>query len=171
MLQNGAHQRTFVYDSLSRLTSSTNPESNWSFISGTYVPTTYTYDNDGNLTSKTEPAPNQQGTATVTLTYCYDSLNRMTGKAYTAQTCPSPSNSNPTVPPFIAAYSYDQTACHGAGACSNNGSRTGMTDQAGSEAWAYDPMGRGIVDARTTNGIGNNTSYSYNLDGSLAATG
>ncbi len=52
--------RTFVYDSLKRLTSATNPES------GTM---TYGYDNNGNLTSKLDA----RGVST---TYIYDALNR-----------------------------------------------------------------------------------------------
>jgi RHS repeat-associated protein len=59
--------RTFVYDSLARLTSATNPES------GT---TTYTYDNNGNLLTKTDANTN-------ITTLSYDALNRVTSKAYT----------------------------------------------------------------------------------------
>jgi len=50
--QNGLRQRTFVYNSLSQLTSATNPES------GTI---SYTYDSDGNVLTKVTPAPNQTG--------------------------------------------------------------------------------------------------------------
>jgi YD repeat-containing protein len=63
--------RTFTYDSLSRLLTANNPES------GT-IP--YSYDLDGNLLQKTSPAPNQTGTATQTVSYCYDALHRVTGK-------------------------------------------------------------------------------------------
>ena len=52
MGQNGLRQRTFVYNSLSQLTSATNPES------GTI---SYTYDSDGNVLTKVTPAPNQTG--------------------------------------------------------------------------------------------------------------
>src|SRR5579864_4870107 len=62
--------RTFSYDSLSRLLTATNPES------GTL---SNTYDADGNLLQKTSPAPNQTGTATQAVSYCYDALNRVTG--------------------------------------------------------------------------------------------
>jgi RHS repeat-associated protein len=141
--------RSFSYDSLSRLTSATNPES------GT---TSYSYDADGNLVSKTVPAQNQTGSATVTLSYCYDALNRIASKAYTAQSCPMSS--------AIAAYTYDQAACLGASSCFNVGRRTGMTDQAGSEAWSYDQMGRPLAVQRTTNGITRTFPYTYNYDGS-----
>ncbi len=74
VVQSGSRQRTFAYNSLSQLTSATNPES------GTI---TYGYDNDGNLQTKTAPKPNQPNPAvTVTITYAYDALHRLTGKSY-----------------------------------------------------------------------------------------
>jgi YD repeat-containing protein len=71
--------RLFTYDSLSRLLTAQNPES------GTI---SYSYDANGNLLQKTSPAPNQTGLATQTISYCYDELNRITGRAYSAQSCP-----------------------------------------------------------------------------------
>jgi YD repeat-containing protein len=144
--------RTFAYDSLSRLTQSVNPES------GT---TTYSYDANGNLVQKTSPAPNQTGTATATISYCYDALNRLTSKAYTAQTCPMPSP--------IASYFYDQASYNGLTITNGIWYRTGMADQAGSEAWSYDSMGRPLTDQRTTSGVTKAIPYTYNLDGSLAS--
>jgi RHS repeat-associated protein len=99
--------RSFAYDSLSRLLSSTNPES------GT---TTYTYDNSGNVLTKTSPAPNQTGAATVTISKCYDLLNRITAKGYAyspspAQTC---SGTPPTLPTPAATYTYDLASLDGA---------------------------------------------------------
>jgi YD repeat-containing protein len=84
--------RSFLYDSRSRLTSATNPES------GT---TAYVYDGNGNVVTKTSPAPNQTGSATVTTcfgnwtgTACdgtngYDALNRLLLKTYSDGTTPS----------------------------------------------------------------------------------
>jgi RHS repeat-associated protein len=163
--QNGSRQRTFTYDSLSRLTSSINPESNTVPGTQTTVPTTYSYDADSNLSTKTEPAPNQTGTSTATLSYCYDALNRTLSKAYTSQACPMASP--------IASYSYDGSGCLGQPSCYNVGHRTGMTDSAGSEAWSYDKMGRTAVDQRTTNNVMKATTYAnssvpYNYDGSIA---
>jgi RHS repeat-associated protein len=71
--QSGIAARTFSYDSLSRLTSASNPES------GTI---NYTYDANTNLFTKIAPAPNQTGSATLTTTYTYDTLNRLVTKSY-----------------------------------------------------------------------------------------
>jgi len=139
VVQGGTHNRSFVFDSLKRLTSSTNPEA------GTV---TYTYDADSNVLTKKDAR-------TFTITYGYDVLNRMTGKTY--------SNGDPAV-----SYSYDQTGCLTLSVCYNIGRRTAMTDAGGSESWAYDQMGRELAEQRITNSITKSTSYSYNLDGTLA---
>ncbi|MBV9779465.1 MAG: RHS repeat protein, partial [Acidobacteriaceae bacterium] len=70
--------RSFVYDSLKRLSSVANPESG-----ATY----YAYDNDGNLVKKTDAR-------NIATSYTYDALNRITSKAY--------SDGTPAV-----AYTYD----------------------------------------------------------------
>jgi RHS repeat-associated protein len=123
--------------------------------------TLYAYDANGNLSSKVGPAQNQTGSSTVTLSYCYDGINRMTSKAYTAQSCPQ------TAP--VATYSYDSSACLGQASCYNVGHSTGMTDVAGSESWSYDQMGRVLTDQRTTNSVTKSTVYTYApyVDGSL----
>jgi RHS repeat-associated protein len=153
VLQNGSRQRSFTYDSLAQLTRAINPES------GTI---SYIYDAGGNLSSSTAPAPNQSGSATVTLSYCYDTLNRRAAKAYTAQSCPL---SSP-----VATYSYDQSSANGLTITNGIGRRTSMTDPAGSEAWSYDSMGRVLTDQRTTNGLTKSVVYTYvpYLDGSMA---
>ncbi|MHB8486277.1 MAG: RHS repeat-associated core domain-containing protein [Candidatus Acidiferrales bacterium] len=137
---NSAHWRTrsFIYDSLSRLTNSTNPEA------GTV---TYTYDNDGNVATKKDGRG-------ITTTYGYDALNRILGMTYT--------NGDRSV-----TYSYDGSGCLGQSACYNIGSRTGMTDAGGSESWSYSIMGRMEADQRTTNSVTKITTYTYNADGSL----
>ncbi|HXA76626.1 MAG TPA: hypothetical protein VNV41_05785 [Candidatus Acidoferrales bacterium] len=168
--QAGSRQRTFAYDSLSRLTSSTNPEANWSATNQAYVATTYSYDADGNLINKTEPAQNQQSTSTVTLTYCYDALNRMTAKGYTSQTCANGLLATP-----VATYVYDGGALPSG--CSVGsfsyglaiGNRTAMCDAAGSEAWSYNIVsgtGWQKTDQRTTNALTKTTVYQNNLLGS-----
>ena len=89
--------RSFVYDSLSRLTSSTNPEA------GTI---TYAYDANSNLTQRTSPLPNP-GSGSAIVGYCYDNLNRVTYKFYSAPNCPGGSNA-------VAAYTYDSSSVNGA---------------------------------------------------------
>jgi len=74
----GVQARTFVYSSLKRLTSVTNPES------GTI---SYGYDNSGNVTSKVDAR-------SITTSFVYDSLGRITSRSY--------SDGTPTV-----TYTYD----------------------------------------------------------------
>src|SRR6185437_8014950 len=73
--------RRFTYDSLSRLVTASNPESNTALDASHNpfrVPTTYTYDADGNLLQKISPAANQTGSATQPVSYCYDALHHLT---------------------------------------------------------------------------------------------
>jgi YD repeat-containing protein len=72
--QSGAQSRVFVYDSLARLTSATNPEST--------AATTYGYDSDSNLVKKTDADNN-------VITTAYDALNRVISKTYTPTSTPS----------------------------------------------------------------------------------
>jgi RHS repeat-associated protein len=142
--------RTFAYNSLSLLTSATNPESGPAASAGTI---TYAYNNDSVLISKTDPRG-------ITVNYNpaespIDPLHRITKKTY--------SNNDPAV-----SYFYDQTTYNGLTIANGIGRRTGMSDAAGAEAWSFDAMGRTLVDRRSTNAITKNTSYTYNLDGSLA---
>lgn len=99
---------------------------------------------------------------TVTTTYTYDALNRLTKKTYTDGT--------PTL-----TYWYDGSTPSG---CSPNPTltitngiyrRTAMCDSTGSEEWSYDPMGRVLFDQRTTSNVPYTTSYVYSpyLDGSI----
>ncbi|MGC2696055.1 MAG: hypothetical protein WA738_09705, partial [Candidatus Angelobacter sp.] len=135
--------RRFTYDSLSRLLTAHNPES------GTI---TYSYDADGNLLQKTSPAPNQTGTATQTISYCYDEVHRVTGKGYGAQSCPLAS--------AVVSYVYDSGP-------NAKGHLTSLTDQAGTGSYAYDTLGRIASETRAISGVIKSMSYSYNLDGSL----
>lgn len=158
--------RTFTYDSLSRLLCASNPENSSApcpiTASASYTPGTtgYTYDNNGNVLTKTTPAPNQTGTAAVTATYTYDALNRLAQKSF--------SDATPAI-----KYGYDAVAPSGctppALAITNAiGRRTSMCDAAGSEAWSYNSMGQPLIERRVTNSVTKSTSYTYNLDGSIA---
>jgi RHS repeat-associated protein len=141
--------RRFTYDSLSRLLTAKNPES------GTI---TYAYDADGELLQKTSPAPNQTGSATQTVSYCYDPLHRVTGKGYGAQSCPLATP--------VVSYVYDSGT-------NAKGHLTSLTDQAGTASYSYDILGRLSAETRTLVGANNasipkNLSYEYNLDGSVS---
>jgi RHS repeat-associated protein len=155
--------RSFVYDSLSRLTSATNPES------GTI---SYSYDADGNLATRTAPSPNQapSGNAVVT-NYTYDALNRLISKGYTDSYAANPA----TMP---AVYGYDGKAISG---CPSQpppgdadtyplGRRTAMCDGSGATNWTHDKMGRTLQERRTIGSIaGKNGTDVYNVDGSVAS--
>ncbi|MGH9949440.1 MAG: hypothetical protein ACRD6X_19885 [Pyrinomonadaceae bacterium] len=69
----GVQTRSFVYDSLSRLKSATNPESGL---------IQYSYDNNSNLTSKVDAR-------NITTSYAYDALNRVTARNYSDGTTPN----------------------------------------------------------------------------------
>jgi RHS repeat-associated protein len=153
--------RSFTYDSLSQLTSATNPES------GTL---SYAYDEDGNVVTKTAPSPNQlTGTATVTTTYAYDKLNRLTTKSYTDGYSSNPATAK-------AMFGYDGTALTG---CTTAppadtdsypiGRRTSMCDGSGATKWTHDKMGRILQERRTIGAVsGDYDNENFNLDGSVA---
>src|ERR1041385_4000664 len=92
----GSQTRTFVYDSLKRLTSATNPENG---SAG------YTYDNNGNLLTRTDA----RGVVT---TIAYDVLNRPTAKTY--------SDGTPNI-----AYFYDSQSLPAGAPTFNRGYSTG----------------------------------------------
>jgi RHS repeat-associated protein len=142
--------RTFVYDSLSRLTQSNNPET------GTI---NFAYDNDGNLATKNSPAPNQLSSSVrLTINYTYDALHRNTGTTY--------SNGDPAV-----SYLYDQSSFNGLTITNGIGYRTGMSDGSGQTAWSFDFEGRKLVERRTIGAVTKSAGYTYNLDGSIATIG
>lgn len=79
LVNQGSAQRTFTYDSLTRLTAASNPESG---------NITFGYDNNGNQTTKTDARP-------LTVTRYYDGLNRLVSETYSDNTTPN------------VTYSYD----------------------------------------------------------------
>ena len=153
VVQNGSRQRTFSYDSLSRLTSATNPES------GTI---TYTYNNGGMLIAKTAPAPNQTGSATVTTTYSYDALNRLTQRSY--------SDGTPS-----AFFAYDGTGWWGVTQTNTVGRL--MEEWTGqpccgttAEIFSYDPMGRILLNTQYTAAMSYRPmNYTYDLAGNMVS--
>jgi RHS repeat-associated protein len=143
-----ARVRMFTYDSYSRILTANNPESGQ---------ISYGYDNNGNTLQRTSPAPNQTGTATQTVSYCYDQLNRITGKAYSAQICQNGHLPSGTA---VVSYFYDSGT-------DGIGHLTSVTDQAGTVSYAYDALQRVSTEQRTIAGVSKNLSYTYNLDNSI----
>jgi len=138
----GAQTRTFVYDSLKRLTSATNPES------GTV---SYSYDGNGNLTGKTDAR-------SITTTIAYDALNRITSKSY---------NDTPQTP--TVNYYYDtQTLPSGAPTYSHGYSvgRLVAVTYGGTSAGSYyglDALGRVLTKYQRTDSVNYLVEANYNL--------
>ncbi|PYV98091.1 MAG: hypothetical protein DMG89_12210 [Acidobacteria bacterium] len=123
--QGGLNTRTYSYDVLSRMISETNPESG---------AVSYTYDlgTAADLYQRTAPKPSQTGTATVTTTYSYDAVHRLTGKSYNDGSTPS------------VAYFYDQTTNWGFTLQNTKGRLTLQSVGTGfaQAIFSYDEMGR-----------------------------
>ena len=131
--QGSSQTRTYGHDARGRLTSAATPETGG-------CATTYGYDGNSNLTSRTAPKENQTScSTTVTTTYAYDALNRLTQKSY--------SDGTPT-----ASFYYDQTGTGlwGNPTLANPKGRltsTAATTNPGgtllaATVYSYDPMGR-----------------------------
>ena len=139
----GGQTRTFTYDSLSRLTSATNPES------GTV---TYGYDENGNLTTRADARG-------VNTTYAYDALNRNTLVSYSDGT-PGVKRIYDTAENGLGRYRADWTW---------DGSATYYTHRAVDH---YDAAGRPLDQRQyvyTNNAAGSafTTSRTYDLAGDL----
>ena len=149
--------RSFVYDSLSRLTSATNPEA------GTI---TYSYDLNNNLASRTTPTPGQTGTAKTTHVYTYDVENRELTETHAYN------------PDGTIKFAYDGST--NLTACGQNPPtvtatnpihrRSQMCGARSGSSWSFDPMGRPIL--ASTRQVGSvqkvlNSSFGYYSDGSL----
>jgi RHS repeat-associated protein len=139
----GVQTRTYNYDELGRITSSTMPES------GTM---TYSYvAADGSLCSGNTSLPCYTTDARgVITTNTYDGLNRLTQVSY---------NVGSTGVPATPAVSYTYGGDAGS---NNNGRLLTMTDGVGSETNTYDLMGRITNVARSIGGATYNIGYGYN---------
>lgn len=166
--------RTFTYDSLSRLMCAANPEVQAvtcpSSASGTlpFGAVTYSYDANGNLSSMVMPkADLTTGTSVTTHNYTYDVMNRLTQETHLDPSAGSD------------LYGYDGipiSGCPGLApptiSCSANliGRRSATCTNNSSSSFGYDPMGRTSCDARTNKGLSTTTftvGYTYWKDGSL----
>lgn len=147
----GAQTRNFVNDSLSRLTSATNPESST---------VQYQYDANGNLILRLDPRP-RPGSLTlsacsipyegdrIATCYKYDSLNRIKTRSY--------NDGTPNV-----TYAYD-TAPNGKGLLASVSSSVSTYRYTG-----YDALGRVTGSEQTTDGVVYTMpDYQYNLAGGL----
>jgi RHS repeat-associated protein len=153
--------RSFVYDSLKRLTSAMNPES------GTVG---YQYDENGNLKVKTDA---RGSSAHIT----YDALNRVTRRWYNGSSSPAEQANNvPALPIGVTttdevAYFYDsQGLPSGAPPSLARGYATGrlvaVTYGTGSSAgdyYSYDATGREVSRFQQTSGVNNQVRAVYNL--------
>jgi RHS repeat-associated protein len=135
--------RRFVYDSLGRLTSASNPES------GTI---SYTYDADGNVLTKTDARG-------ITTMLSYDQLHRVTQKSY--------SDGTPSV-----TFSYDLSSAWGASISNGIGRLVLITmpNNAGSELINYDSRGRLAQSWQCVPRVcGYESLYSYNFLGGITS--
>jgi RHS repeat-associated protein len=151
----GSQTRNFVYDSLSRLTSATNPES------GTM---TYAYDTNSNLIDKIDA----RGVRT---TMTYDAINRVISKIYSGTTSEGTVAANVTPP---VNYFYDEYSALPSGAPSwpgtpSKGRLIGVTYGPGSEGtyYKYDAAGRIVTNHQRMGTSNYATTYSYNRAGAV----
>ncbi len=146
----GAQTRTFVYDSLKRLTSATNPES------GTV---SYTYDNNSNLLTRTDAR-------SITTTIAYDALNRPTSKTYQNDGGITPAVSyfydNQTLP--SGAPSFDRGYSTGALVAVTYGGTSAGTYR------GYDALGRVVRQYQQTDSVNYLVEAAYNASGMTSET-
>lgn len=140
-IRQGVQTRTFLFSSLSRLRSATNPES------GTTV---YGYDANGNLTGKTDARAVATG-------YEYDGLNRLTQRSYAGET----GTTTPTV-----TYVYDDNAV-----ANSKGRLTRVSSTSSVYSYtAYDALGRVRGSSQTTDGVTYTMpDYRYDLSGGIVS--
>lgn len=138
----GQQTRTYQYDSLGRVTSSTIPETG-------YGATTASYTDFGAVSQIVDPRvlPPAPGRHLFT-TFAYDSLNRLQTITY--------SDGTPTV-----TYTYNPP-----GSPNNTGGRlASVTNGVTTEIYRYDIMGRPTMCQKTIGGQTYTINYAYNPDG------
>lgn len=157
LVTQGAQTRSYIYDALGRLISSTTPEAGklcFGTISGSTC-NSDGYDSYNNLLKRTDA----RGVVT---TYGYDTLNRPTSVSYNV----SGATNVPATSTVTLTYGVDSScnSSHGAGCI---GRPITMTDGVGSENYAYNNLGQLT---QLQKAIGSKTypiGYLYNLAGEL----
>jgi len=163
----GTQTRTFVYDSLKRLTSATNPES------GTV---SYQYDSNGNLVVKTD-------SRSVSTHFSYDVLNRLTRRWYNGSSATTATtNNSPVLPSGVGAsdevnsYYDSQSLPAGAPTTFSRGFSTGRlvaqtygTSSSAGDYYGHDSLGRQSLKIQQTGGINYLLTPTYNLAGAVTA--
>jgi RHS repeat-associated protein len=160
----GSQTRTYVYDALARLNSSTTPEAGTVCL-GTYSGSTCQsngYDSFNNLLYRTDA----RGVVT---NYLYDTLNRLVGITY--PTVPTGVSPMPNVCKANGATSSNADVCltYGTSATNfNNGLPTSMTDGSGSESYTYNSLEQVTQRQKVIGTSTYTTSYAYNLANELS---
>ena len=145
----GSQTRTFVYDSLSRLTSATNSES------GAIA---YSYDNNGNLTQRTDAR-------SVVTAYSYDRLDRLTRRSYSY----TGSDTAVSLGTTQVDYAYDSCGSYSRGRLCSVTAKKGATQVSRTAYNRYDALGRVLESTQTTGGTPYTMAYSYDRAGNLTS--
>ena len=159
----GSQTRTFVYDSLKRLTSSANPESGTATVDA--------YDNNGNILVSTDA----RGVSTHV---SYDELNRPTRRWYNGSSSTSyTTNNSPSTgvasTDEVAFYYDSQTLPSGAPSFTrgySTGALVAVTYGGGSEGTyrGYDAVGRVVRQYQRTDSVNYLVEATYNVGSTLA---
>ena len=146
----GTETRSYSYDGLSRLVSSSSPETGSTSYS-------YTTAAGGLCGGSSLLICRKTDARGITTTNSYDALSRITSTVYSDGTTPE------------VQYFYDQTTFDGLAISYGKGRLTGMSDGSGESAFSYDLLGDVSTEVHTISGISKTSSYTYNLDQSIAS--
>jgi RHS repeat-associated protein len=158
----GSQTRTYTYDALWRLTSTTTPEAGRVCFGTVSAGTCQAngYDNWGNLLYQTDARGVQRS-------FIYDSLNRPLGVSYS--NLPSGVSAMPNVC-ATSGSTNNANVCYAYGTSAsshNNGRITNMTDPSGSEVYTYDQFGNVTQLTKTVGSTNFVLNYAYNLANQL----
>lgn len=162
----GTQTRTFVYDSLKRLTSATNPET------GTI---SYQYDNNSNMVVKTDA----RGVSTH---LSYDAVNRLTRRWYNgSNSTSSTTHNNPTLPSGVGSTDeanlfYDSQALPSGAPTFSRGSAIGRlvavtygTSSSTGDYFGYDELGKSVLKIQQIGSVNYQMSATFNIAGAKTA--